>query len=210
MKKKKGLKIRKKVEDELLDTQDEVRQGREHKHESMIEEIQEADQLSEEERIEYEKDMRSCQIRTDSKTEIDNLWLRDMIPCKYPEKITDYEIIMAARRAHGIIGFTARILGVDRSYLDERIHNSQKLKLVFANERENIIDIAEAKLFESVANNAPWAILFLLRTIGKRRGYTEEFNTTDNKSKILEAINGMVNGKEDKFREYDEQQKETG
>jgi hypothetical protein len=40
-------------------------------------------------------------------------------------------------------------------------------------ERGQMVDLAEAKLFEAVREGRPWAITSLLRRLGKDRGYTE-------------------------------------
>jgi hypothetical protein len=41
---------------------------------------------------------------------------------------------------------------------------------------EGIIDTAQTKLCEAIDKGEPWAIQFLLKTLGKKRGYTENPN----------------------------------
>ena len=87
---------------------------------------------------------------------------------------SDEEIIGAIRAEHGNISAAARQLGCDRSTITGRAEESEEIRRVIDEETETLLDEGEAKLAEAVRSGEKWAILYLLSTKGKRRGYTKE------------------------------------
>lgn len=89
------------------------------------------------------------------------------------EKFTATQIIKALREKHGNISSAARYLGCDRHTVSRYIALYPSVKAVADEERETLIDFAENQLFQQVKDGNITAIIFTLKTIGKRRGYVE-------------------------------------
>lgn len=96
-------------------------------------------------------------------------------------------IIDALRRAHGMVAIAAVHLGVARGTLSRWISQSDTLKEAVQDARAMMLDTAETRLIqhlnapqvvdketgEVLLRGAPWAVGFVLKTIGKERGYIE-------------------------------------
>lgn len=94
------------------------------------------------------------------------------------EKFTAQQMIDAIRGSRGIKSVAARRLGCVRQTVDRYIRDYPTVREVYEEERESLVDLAEAKLLESV-NNSEWpAIKFVLVTLGKDRGYVERQEVT--------------------------------
>lgn len=74
----------------------------------------------------------------------------------------------------GIITTIARKLGVSRLTLYTYIEKNSWTKELLQHEREKIIDLAENKLFKQIEKSEPWAVKYVLSTLGKNRGFTEK------------------------------------
>jgi len=84
------------------------------------------------------------------------------------------ELIEAARKTGGNKAAAARLLGCTRQTVDLYCNRYVTVKQAFDDERETMVDWAESGLRDAViTTKAPWAIKFILRTLGKDRGYTE-------------------------------------
>lgn len=93
-------------------------------------------------------------------------------------RYTDDQIIEALRKSGGLAYSAARLLGCPASTVLRRINKSAKLKAVQDEERGRFLDVGELKLKEAVMRGEPWAVKFLLSTLGKNRGYTERHEHT--------------------------------
>lgn len=98
---------------------------------------------------------------------------------------TDEEIIEALQETKGIIYYAADLLGMTRSNLDNRIRKNEKLQEALIDAREGVIDLAEAKLFKKLDEDQWNAIEFVLRRLGKNRGYGDE-QTINMNANLLE------------------------
>ena len=65
------------------------------------------------------------------------------------------------------------VLGVSYPELMEYVARRPALHTVAENAREELIDDSESVLRDEVAAKKPWAIRFVLKTLGAARGYTE-------------------------------------
>jgi len=72
---------------------------------------------------------------------------------------------------------TAETLGVSRSQLYQWYTKSPKLKAEMDNVKESLLDFAESKLAELIAQGDKTAIIFFLKCQGKKRGYIERQET---------------------------------
>jgi len=75
---------------------------------------------------------------------------------------------------YGLKTRVAKRLGISMPTLYKMIERSQKLKEAFEVATDKILDIAESSLIEKVLLKDVQATLFLLRTVGAKRGYTEK------------------------------------
>ena len=65
------------------------------------------------------------------------------------------------------------MLGVDRSAVYSMMRRHPEVEQALIESREEMLDFAEGKLYQNIANNDNTAIIFYLKTIGKNRGYVE-------------------------------------
>jgi hypothetical protein len=86
---------------------------------------------------------------------------------------TDAEIITALTKAKGLINLAAKALKIDPQTIRNRMKKSPKVARAAADARDLVIDVAEEKLFQAIRDREPWAIAFVLKTLGKNRGYVE-------------------------------------
>jgi hypothetical protein len=75
--------------------------------------------------------------------------------------------------AGGHLACAARTLGLKRWEIWERIANVGGFRRFYIDIRETQLDDAEAALFKAVDAEKSWAVLFSLKTIGKKRGYSK-------------------------------------
>lgn len=72
---------------------------------------------------------------------------------------------------HGNYMVCARRLGVSRTAIRKRVKKSPEISALVEDFREGQLDKAEAALFRAVERGNIRAICFVLRTLGKDRGY---------------------------------------
>ena len=73
----------------------------------------------------------------------------------------------------GVLAGAARALNVSRPAIFYRVRASEYLQQVRDEAQEMVLDLAENRLLKAVASGQPWAVLFLLKTKGKKRGWVE-------------------------------------
>ena len=69
---------------------------------------------------------------------------------------------------------TCSALGISRKTFYEWRAKKKKLAEALEEKEESIIDYAESKLVEHIQNDDIQALIFFLRTKGKKRGYVEK------------------------------------
>lgn len=97
-------------------------------------------------------------------------------------KYSDDQIIAALQAEHGLISPATRRLGCNLSVIYRRLKKSAALQEVIDQERGVILDLAENCLFEAVSRGETKAAIFILSTLGRKRGYVtrQEFAGPDN------------------------------
>lgn len=90
------------------------------------------------------------------------------------KKITEAQAEQALRAHYGNVSAAAKALGVKHPTLWNRLKRSERLQAAKAEAEEQTLDLAEDGLVSAVRDREAWAICFLLKTRGKRRGYIEK------------------------------------
>jgi len=80
------------------------------------------------------------------------------------------------------ISTSCRAIGVSRQTFYEWISKDKKFKREINEIEESIIDNVESKLMEKIESGDLGAIIFFLKTKGKKRGYTERIETENRKT----------------------------
>lgn len=100
---------------------------------------------------------------------------------KPPEKIPktirmrpESEVIAQLKKSIGNVSHAARALGMSRAKLAERIARHPELREIVNDARQTMVDDAENALHASVINKEGWAVTFVLKTLGRDRGYVEK------------------------------------
>jgi len=121
------------------------------------------------------------------------------------------EIEEALRRTYGTVAAAARMLGMNRQYLHERIAATPRLQEVLAEAREFMVDTAELKLVTLVQEGDVRAITFMLSRIGKSRGWGSEVTLNhrrlDVKNMSIEELEAVLRTA---YGEEDEEEIESG
>lgn len=86
---------------------------------------------------------------------------------------TDEEIVKAIFEHKGLMTFAADHLGITYTWIHKRISESLYLQEAMEYVREKRIDKAEDHLDKLVEKGNVTALIFFLKTIGKKRGYIE-------------------------------------
>jgi len=87
--------------------------------------------------------------------------------------LTKEAMIKAIEGSFGNITLIAKRLDVYRSTVYDNIKKFD-LSDMIESEREKILDLAESKLIENIKAGKEVSIIFLLKTLGKSRGYVEK------------------------------------
>ena len=106
----------------------------------------------------------------------DNLVSNDRPNCsprRYRRRPSNAAIIAAIQVENGLLAPAARRLGVHRQRLHEWIASNQALQAVRDGMRDEVLDLAEGKLVAAVEAGDMASVCFLLRTVGRKRGYSE-------------------------------------
>ena len=93
-------------------------------------------------------------------------------------KITTIQIKDAFLETGGNVVLSAKRLGVTSATIYSRLHKSKELRVALEEARETQLDEADYQLQQAVKMGAPWAIQFTLRTLGRKRGYSEALTVT--------------------------------
>ncbi len=86
---------------------------------------------------------------------------------------TDIELAALLTVSSGNYHRCAAKLKVSRTAINHRVAASPELTSLVSDLGEGRLDLAESALDAAVAKGQAWAICFLLKTLGKHRGYSE-------------------------------------
>lgn len=115
------------------------------------------------------------------------------------DKYTNKQISEALTATKGLVYAAASRIGCTPQTIYNRMRRSKEIRDVVENGRGQVLDMAEAKLFEAIHNGESWAIAFALKTIGKNRGYFERMQqqsvTQDDIDQEIESELARMAGK---------------
>ena len=105
----------------------------------------------------------------------------------------------AIKDKRGNLAAVGRHFGVSRQYISKRVKDSAKLKKAWDEARETMLDNAETELYEQALDGNTSALIFYMKTQGKRRGYVErqEFTGKDGDDLTINFVwkdSGIDNG----------------
>lgn len=92
--------------------------------------------------------------------------------------LTSEQIAAALRAANGNVSEAARQLGAGRATLYEHMQNDPTLMTILTDAREALVDSAESALSKLINEGNVAAVIFALKTQGKKRGWVERQEIT--------------------------------
>lgn len=112
------------------------------------------------------------------------------------KRMTDKQIINALQNSGGMIAHAAKALACNRVSLSRRIQNSESLKQALEDARETTLDDVQSVLIRNAKAGDNTACIFLLKCLGKSRGFVEKQSMDiavskdgeDKNNRILEAL----------------------
>lgn len=90
------------------------------------------------------------------------------------EQIKAQEFLDAIPGSGGMITTIAKRVRCSRPTVYKAMERYPTVKQAIEDERDKNIDLAETKLLEQINEGNTTAIIFFLKTVGKRRGYVEK------------------------------------
>lgn len=102
----------------------------------------------------------------------------------HKRQVTQTALIKAIKGSFGVISTIARKLRCDRKTVYNRLDEWPELKELIAEEREEIIDLAENKLVAKIRAGEKTSIHYVLDTLGKSRGYVKKTQTENTNFEI--------------------------
>ena len=107
-----------------------------------------------------------------------------------PKHHTAADYVKVLTESHGLVAPAARKLKVTRQAVYRMAKKHPTVQEAMTDAREELIDLAEVRLFEAVNKGSLPAVFFALRTIGKDRGYGTRVEI-DHKVPTQEEIEAM-------------------
>jgi hypothetical protein len=89
-------------------------------------------------------------------------------------KLNSEHIAASLTRTKGNVYLSAKELGVSRSALLAQIYQNKHLQQILEDERQGMVDIAESKMLQAIMDKQGWAIIYTLKTQGKKRGWSDK------------------------------------
>lgn len=89
------------------------------------------------------------------------------------KKISNKQIVTTFAKKGCNVSATCTALGIDRATFYKWKNDDSELNAMLNDESESIIDFTESKLIEKINDGDLTAIIFMLKTRGKSRGYIE-------------------------------------
>ena len=92
-----------------------------------------------------------------------------------PQRYTAEMVADAIRAAGGLVTVAADRLGCTPRTVRLYMERYPTVKEAWEDASDRILDFGESKLIEQVKKGEGWAVCFLLKTKGRKRGYVERY-----------------------------------
>ena len=100
---------------------------------------------------------------------------------------TAARIIAAISESNGLLTLAAKKAGIGYSTVWRYTQDFPTVKQSVTEAKERMLDFAEGKLYEKIKSGDNAAIIFFLKTQGKKRGYVERSEVTGEDGKPMET-----------------------
>ena len=107
---------------------------------------------------------------------------------RHYRKVPTAELVDALAAHHGLIGPAAESLGGAPLTIRRRAAASPAIAAALAEARERTIDLAEQRLYDAIDRGELQAVMFVLKTLGKGRGYSEKLELVTDARQHAERI----------------------
>jgi hypothetical protein len=91
-------------------------------------------------------------------------------------RFTTEQVATAITETRGLISYAAQRLACDQQTIRNYIRRHQTVRDALEEARGQIVDLGELRLFQAVDAGESWAVQFLLRTVGRDRGYGDRID----------------------------------
>lgn len=98
------------------------------------------------------------------------------LPLRYRQRFTKKAVAKALHNANGLLAVAARNLGCSRSTLQSYLKKYPDLHEELQQIRDSYVDLAESSLIKQIQEKNTTATIFLLKCLGKGRGWIESPN----------------------------------
>lgn len=113
------------------------------------------------------------------------------------------KVAEAYKKVAGNLSLCAESLGIDRRTLDRWRKRYPELHTMMLDVEEGLLDLCESRLLQEINGGNLTAIIFYLKTKGKKRGYIEgqviSANINTNKSLSQAEAIDFIKGLEDEY-----------
>ena len=112
-------------------------------------------------------------------------------------ELNEDAVIAALYKAKGLVAVAARSLRCSRTTVYSYMARSKRVDDAAKQARAEVVDVAEAKLFQAMNEGKPWAISMVLHNLGRTRGYGPQALTTA--EAIVDAIDRLEPGEAERL-----------
>jgi hypothetical protein len=95
---------------------------------------------------------------------------------KPQRRLTQKNVINALKAHGGLISPSAEALDCTRQGLYNFLKNHPKAQKALDDIRNEVLDYAEGSLYSAAKAGQSWAVCFLLKCLGKERGFSEKLD----------------------------------
>ena len=108
-------------------------------------------------------------------------------------KILQKKMLKALEKTLGIVSHAAKIADVDRSVHYDWMERDEAYRKKVEDICEIKLDFVESALHKNIQSGDTTAIIFALKTLGKKRGYVEKYDVQTNNNVVFNWLdeNGM-------------------
>jgi hypothetical protein len=110
---------------------------------------------------------------------------------------TAAQVIAALQETKGMMFLAAKRLGCSHETIRRYCKRHPTVQAAKDEQRGEMVDTAELKLWQSIQNGEAWGITLALKTIGKDRGYVERTEQTGRDGAPLNEVVKVIMSKQE-------------